>query len=119
MSMWSSSYSGTGEVATVSPMALSGMSLSQLSLSPMCLSPMSISLMSLDLRHARMAWEVRSEPDIALQKRGALGLESGSCLVSFLRCNRFNLGTDYGTCGGVLFVWVRVARLFVSFVLIY
>ena len=47
------------------------------------------------------------------------GLESGSCLVSCLRCNLFISGTDQGTHGGVWFVWVRVVGLFVSFVLMY
>jgi len=49
----------------------------------------------------------------------ASGLESDSSLVSFLWCNLFILGTDYGTPGSVLFIWVRVVGLFVSFVLIY
>jgi hypothetical protein len=44
---------------------------------------------------------------------------SYSCLVSFLCCNLFISGTDYGTGAGVLFVWVRIVGLFVSFVLIY
>jgi hypothetical protein len=44
---------------------------------------------------------------------------SRSCLVSFLCCNSFISGTDYGTRAGVLFVRVRVVGLFVSFVLIY
>jgi len=39
--------------------------------------------------------------------------------VSFLCCNLFISGTDKGTRGGILFVWVRVVGLFVSFVLIY
>jgi hypothetical protein len=51
--------------------------------------------------------------------RVAFGLESGSCLVSFLCCNLFISGTDYGTRGGVLFVSARVVGLFVSIVLIY
>ena len=55
---------------------------------------------------------------LALQRRCAFGLESGSCLVSLLRCDLFIPGTDQGTCGGVLFVWVRVVGLFVSFILI-
>jgi len=38
--------------------------------------------------------------------------------VSFLCCNLFISGTDSGTRGGVLFVRVRVAGFFVSFVLI-
>ena len=39
--------------------------------------------------------------------------------MSFLSFNLFISGTDYGMHGGVLFVWVRVVGLFVSFVLIY
>jgi len=56
---------------------------------------------------------------LAMQRRRAFGLGSGSCLVSFHWCNPFISGSDYGTFGGVLFVWVRVVCLFVSFVLIY
>jgi hypothetical protein len=47
------------------------------------------------------------------------GLGLGSSLVSVLSCNGFISGTDEGMRGGVLFVRVRVAGLFVSFVLIY
>jgi hypothetical protein len=39
--------------------------------------------------------------------------------MSFLCCNLFITGTDQGTRGGVLFVWVKVVGLFVSLVLIY
>jgi hypothetical protein len=46
-------------------------------------------------------------------------VESGSCHVSFRCCNVFISGTDKGTHGGVLFVWVRVVAFFVFFVLIY
>jgi hypothetical protein len=43
---------------------------------------------------------------------------SRSCLVSFLCCNLFISGTEYGTRAGVLFVSVRVVGLFISFFLI-
>jgi hypothetical protein len=49
----------------------------------------------------------------------AFGLQSGFYLVSFRCCNLFISGTDEGTGGGVMFVWVRVVGFFVSFVLIY
>jgi hypothetical protein len=39
--------------------------------------------------------------------------------VSLLCRNLFSSGTDYGMRGSIVFVWVRVVGLFVSFVLIY
>jgi hypothetical protein len=54
---------------------------------------------------------------LMLKMRRAFGFESGSCLVNFFCCNLFISGTDEGTRGGLLFVWVRVARWFDSFVL--
>jgi hypothetical protein len=128
MSMWSNSYSAIWQVAKVSPMALSRMCLSRMcltlmSLSPMflplmSLSPMFLPLLSLCLRRAWMDRYARSEPGLILQRRRAFGLKSGSCLVSLLCCNLFISGTEEDTCGGVVFVWVRVAGFFVSFVLI-
>jgi hypothetical protein len=132
--MQSSSYTANWQVATLSPMSLCKMSqsrksLSRMSLSPMSLSRMSLSRISLSLMSLSpmslsawrnmVAWKMRSVPLVVLQSQHACGLESGSCLVSFLRCTQFISDTDQGTRGGVLFVWVRVVGLCVSIVLIY
>jgi hypothetical protein len=49
-----------------------------------------------------------------MHRSHAFGLGFGSCLISFLNCNQFISGTDKGTRGGVLLVWVGVVGLFVS-----
>jgi len=111
--MCSSSYSANWHEATISPKALSRMTLYQMSLSQMSLSPWSNFR-----RPARMALDARSESVLLLQRRCAFGLVLGSCLVSFLCCTLFISGNDSGTRGGIILVSVRVAGLFVSFVLI-
>jgi hypothetical protein len=66
-----------------------------------------------------MAREGRSEPVLLIQRKRAFGFELGCCHGSFLCCNLFISGTDYGMRGGVLFILVKVEGLFVFFGLIY